>query len=221
MDIYPRYKSELGYELNDDKTDTYGVNHQKFSLKDAMLYEQARLNREDQYKQCFNEMGITKNYPQYGTNFWGTSPQNNYGFGDSKIDEATKMMSCLPIEMQLDEESTQPRSQNDFSNVKRGLMTDVISDGLKGFGMGIEGALLFALNSMTKGWLDEMSNDHFGGIYQKKQQDLDNLIYSSDNPGIKKAYQYSKLLIDKASRNMPITKLLGEANKNLRLKNIK
>ena len=31
-----------------------------------------------------NNQGIT-NYPQYGTNFWGSSSDNNYGFGTSNI----------------------------------------------------------------------------------------------------------------------------------------
>ena len=35
--------------------------------------------------QNYNNQGITENYPQYTTNFWGSSPENNYGFGTSKI----------------------------------------------------------------------------------------------------------------------------------------
>ena len=41
--------------------------------------------KENQLIQNYNNQGITKNYPQQGTNFWGTSPDNNYGFGTSKI----------------------------------------------------------------------------------------------------------------------------------------
>ena len=33
----------------------------------------------------YNNHGITENYPQYGTNFWGTNADNNYGFGTSNI----------------------------------------------------------------------------------------------------------------------------------------
>lgn len=80
MEMYPSYKSALGYKLKDDETDTYGVNHKNFTTRDTLLYEHARLNREDKYKQYFKEMGITEKYPQYGTNFWGTSPENNFGF---------------------------------------------------------------------------------------------------------------------------------------------
>ncbi len=35
----------------------------------------------DEYK----NQGITKDYPQHATNFWGTNADNNYGFGQSNI----------------------------------------------------------------------------------------------------------------------------------------
>lgn len=35
--------------------------------------------------QCYNNQGITSNYPQYTTNFWGNSADNNHGFGISNI----------------------------------------------------------------------------------------------------------------------------------------
>ncbi len=41
--------------------------------------------KENQLIQNYNNQGITKNYPQYGTNFWGGSSKNNYGFGSSNI----------------------------------------------------------------------------------------------------------------------------------------
>ena len=41
--------------------------------------------KENQLIQNYNNQGITKNYPQYGTNFWGGSSNNNYGFGFSNI----------------------------------------------------------------------------------------------------------------------------------------
>ena len=41
--------------------------------------------KENQLIQNYNNQGITKNYPQYGTNFWASSPENNYGFGTSNI----------------------------------------------------------------------------------------------------------------------------------------
>ena len=84
MDMYPQYKSPLGYSTGDNKIDAYGVDHSGFSTRDELEYQFARQNKENQLIQNYNNQGITKNYPQYGTNFWGNS-DNNYGFGSSKI----------------------------------------------------------------------------------------------------------------------------------------
>ena len=85
MDMYPKYKSPLGYSTGDNKIDAYGVDHSGFSTRDELEYQFARQNKENQLIQNYNNQGITKNYPQQGTNFWGSSPDNNYGFGISKI----------------------------------------------------------------------------------------------------------------------------------------
>ena len=87
MDIWPKYKSPLGYLAGDSKIDTYGVDHSKFSLRDEIAYQMARADREEQLIKNFNSQGINKDYPQYGTNFWGGNADNNYGFGSSDISE--------------------------------------------------------------------------------------------------------------------------------------
>lgn len=87
MDIWPKYKSPLGYLAGDSKIDTYGVDHSKFSLRDEIAYQMARSEREGQLIKNLNSQGITKDYPQYGTNFWGGNAANNYGFGSSDISE--------------------------------------------------------------------------------------------------------------------------------------
>ncbi len=87
MDIWPKYKSPLGYLAGDSKIDTYGVDHSKFSLRDEIAYQMARSEREGQLIKNLNSQGITKDYPQYGTNFWGGNADNNYGFGSSDISE--------------------------------------------------------------------------------------------------------------------------------------
>ena len=84
MDMYPKYKSPFGYETGDNGIDSYGVDHSGFTLRDEIEYQTARDNRESQMMQMYNQQGITDNYPQYTTNFWG-SPDNNYGFGSSNI----------------------------------------------------------------------------------------------------------------------------------------
>ena len=85
MDMYPKYKSPLGYSTGDNNIDAYGVDHSGFSNRDEIEYQIAREARENQIIQNYNNQGITENYPQYTTNFWGSSPENNYGFGTSKI----------------------------------------------------------------------------------------------------------------------------------------
>ena len=85
MDMYPKYKSPLGYSTGDNNIDAYGVDHSGFSNRDELEYQIAREARENQIIQNYNNQGITENYPQYTTNFWGSSPENNYGFGTSKI----------------------------------------------------------------------------------------------------------------------------------------
>lgn len=42
--------------------------------------------------QMYNQQGITENYPQYGTNFWGDAG-NNYGFGSSNISQNIQKMT--------------------------------------------------------------------------------------------------------------------------------
>ena len=85
MDLYEKYKSPLGYEIGNDGVDSYGVNHRGFSRRDELEYQMARQQREQQLMQNYNSRGITQNYPQYGTNFWGDNTDNNYGFGSSDI----------------------------------------------------------------------------------------------------------------------------------------
>ena len=95
MSFYKTYKSPFGYETNEDKEneiDTYGVDHSGFSLRDEIEYQMARANREDQFKQSYNNQGITDNYPQFGKSFWGNNSENNYGFGSSNISENIEQM---------------------------------------------------------------------------------------------------------------------------------
>ena len=91
MEMYPRYKSPLGYMSGDNRIDSYGVNHSGFTTRDELEYQVARQKRENQLIQNYNQQGITGNYPQYGTNFWG-NPENNYGFGDSNIQKNIENM---------------------------------------------------------------------------------------------------------------------------------
>ncbi len=84
MDMYPKHISPFGYQTNNGKIDSYGVDHSGFTTRDELEYQFARDKREQDLMKQYNAQGITKNYPQYTTNFWGNSA-NNYGFGMTNI----------------------------------------------------------------------------------------------------------------------------------------
>ena len=98
MDFYSKYKSPLGYQTGENQIDSYGVDHSGFTLRDEIAYQMARQQRENQIIKNYNNQGITQDYPQYGTNFWGSSPENNYGFGTSKIHDNIENMNNNPFE---------------------------------------------------------------------------------------------------------------------------
>ena len=94
MDIYPKYTSPFGYQTGTGGIDTYGVDHSGFTTRDELQYQTARINRENDLMTQMNNQGIT-NYPQYGTNFWGSSADNNYGFGTSNIGNNIENMQAI------------------------------------------------------------------------------------------------------------------------------
>ena len=79
MEMFNKYKSPLGYQTGENHIDSYGVDHSKQMINN------------------FNQQGITKGYPQYGTNFWGSSPDNNFGFGTSQISSNIENMQNTPV----------------------------------------------------------------------------------------------------------------------------
>ena len=94
------YKSPLGYVADGKKIDTYGVDHSGFTTKDEIEYQMARQKRENSLIEGYNNQGITKDYPQYGTNFWGKA-DNNYGFGSSNIADNIKNKQTQDISSAL------------------------------------------------------------------------------------------------------------------------
>ena len=94
MKMFNKFQSPLGYQVTDDLIDTYGVDHSNFSARE---YQFARQNKENQLIQNYNNQGISDNYPQYGTNFWG-NPDNNYGFGSSNIHDNIENRNNNPFE---------------------------------------------------------------------------------------------------------------------------
>ena len=109
--MYPKYKSPLGYTLGSNNVDSYGVNHSGFSTRDEVAYQTARQQRENQIMQNYHNQGINKDYPQYGTDFWGHSSENNYGFGASNITPNVENMQNTPVP-----DSLATNSQNNIMN---------------------------------------------------------------------------------------------------------
>ena len=88
MPLYRKMKSPLGYQnLTNSSLDSYGVDHSAFTTRDELEYQFARQERENLLMDQEQQNGVTDNFTQYGTNFWGTPQENNYGFGSSNISE--------------------------------------------------------------------------------------------------------------------------------------
>lgn len=64
MDMYQKYTSPFGYQTGAGGIDTYGVNHNGFSLRDEIEYQFARQKRENELQAQYNAQGITENYPK-------------------------------------------------------------------------------------------------------------------------------------------------------------
>ena len=85
MDMYSKYKSKFGYQIGNNQIDNYGVDHSGFSLQDELAYQFAREEKENKLLEQLKSRGITENYPQYTSDFWGNNANNNYGFGTTDI----------------------------------------------------------------------------------------------------------------------------------------
>ena len=123
MDIFGQYKSPLGYQVGENQIDTYGVDHSGFITRDEVAYQTARQQRENRIMQNYHHQGINKDYPQYGTDFWGSSPENNYGFGVSNITPNVENMQNTPVP------NVQNQAQTKANNIPR--YWDTAADGEK------------------------------------------------------------------------------------------
>ena len=121
MDFYSKYKSPLGYQTGENQIDSYGVDHSGFTTRDEIEYQMARQQRENQIIKNYNNHGITQDYPQSGNNFWGNSPDNNFGFGSSQISSNIEnMQNTFNSNFQNQAYGTsamaKPSSSSSFSN---------------------------------------------------------------------------------------------------------
>lgn len=156
MSFYKQYTSPLGYVSNGNPIDTYGVDHSGFTTRDELQYQTARINRENDLMTQMNNQGMTT-YPQYGTNFWGSSSDNNYGFGTSNIsNNIENMQTMTPIpRMETQPITPQVQQQPDVwaDQNKRNAENSLLMSGLDT----LYGANR-AINGATFGGLDWLGN---------------------------------------------------------------
>ena len=156
MSFWKQYISPLGYVSNGNTIDTYGVDHSGFTTRDELQYQTARINRENDLMTQMNNQGIT-NYPQYGTNFWGSSADNNYGFGTSNIGNNIENMqqTMTPVPQQPQPAQPQVSQQPDVwaDQAQRRAENSLLMDGMD---------MLYganrAVNGATFGGLDWLGN---------------------------------------------------------------
>ena len=195
MNFYGNYKSPLGYQTGENQVDTYGVDHSGFSTRDELEYQFARQNKENQLIQNYNNQGITKNYPQQGTNFWGLSPENNYGFGTSKIHDNIENRNNNPFENTVNtfgqsqteqsyglgsENQAQVKPVYETPNPRRYSTEEILWDGVKGFGQGFVSGLETLANGATLGGYNLLeinaSNENQSYLPQKNNFNKDNPV---------------------------------------------
>ena len=119
-----------------NNVDAYGVDHSGFIARDEVAYQTARQQRENRIMQNYNGQGISKDYPQYGTDFWGNSPENNYGFGASNITPNVENMQNTPVP----NIGPKPLSQEQMYTPPSHA-AEVLAAGIKGFGQGVLGGI--------------------------------------------------------------------------------
>ena len=150
--------------------------------------------KENQLIQNYNNQGITKNYPQQGTNFWGNS-DNNYGFGSSNIHDNIENKNNNPFEntgntfgQSQTEQSYGLGSENqaqvkpvyETPNPRRYSTEEILWDGVKGFGQGFVSGLETLANGATLGGYNLLeinaSNENQSYLPQKNNFNKDNPV---------------------------------------------
>ena len=194
MDMYPRYQSRSGYFNQDDQTDGYGVDHSGFSLRDELLYQTARKEREQELFENFNRQGVDENYPRLGTSFWGNSA-DNYGFGRSNIENNIKKRQFTPVPDNYAYKVSPKIQKRVYADPtpQKPTAGDIVIEGLKGFGEGIENGSLAFFNALTGGAYDVFSYSYMNNDYAKRQEKMQKLAESAN---LGREYKLANYAID-------------------------
>ncbi len=170
----------------------------------------------------YNQQGITNNYPQYTTNFWGDAG-NNYGFGSSNISSAISThpaMNTTPTPLQT-VQSNQALAKSTFADTFGGYAAPdgsisgyqttpkqntvntipaprtsaggILLEGVKGFGKGVFGGLERFTNSLTGGVYGNIVDGDINNAYTNRQNYLQNL---ANQAGLGKLYERDKNFLD-------------------------
>ena len=198
MEMFNKYKSPLGYQVGENQIDSYGVDHSGFSVRDELAYQRARQQRENQIIQNYNNQGINQDYPQAGTNFWGNSPDDNFGFGNSQISSNIENVQNTPVP----NIGPKPLSKEQMYTPPS-HMAEILDAGIQGFGQGALGSIEHGINTATLGLYDGINDIFLGGGYEKRQQDLEKL---AQDVNLEKPYKYANYVIDAAVGALPLSK---------------
>ena len=188
MEMFNKYKSPLGYQTGANQIDSYGVDHSGFTIRDELAYQMARQQRENQIIKNFHNQGITQDYPQQGTDFWGSSPDNNFGFGTSQISSNIENVQSTPVP----NIGPKPLSQEQMYTPPSHA-AEVLAAGIKGFGQGTLGSIEHGINTATSGAYDGFNDIFLGGGYEKRQQELEKL---AQDVNLEKPYKYANYATD-------------------------
>lgn len=154
MDMYQKYTSPFGYQTGTGGIDTYGVNHNGFSLRDEIEYQFARQKRENELQAQYNAQGVTENYPQYTTNFWGNS-DNNYGFGMTNITDNIANMKNTTTPIPVATAVSQRPVQNNVQPQPNTSAWDRVKNAANNFAGGTEAFSVGYATGATLGNFDE------------------------------------------------------------------
>ena len=154
MDMYQKYTSPFGYQTGTGGIDTYGVNHNKFSLRDEIDYQFARQKRENELQAQYNAQGITENYPQYTNNFWGNAA-NNYGFGMTNISANIENMKNTTTPIPVATAVSQQPVQNSVQSQPNTSAWDRVKNAANNFAGGTEAFSVGYATGATLGNFDE------------------------------------------------------------------
>ena len=172
-----------GHTLGGNNVDSYGVDHSGFTTRDEVAYQTARQQRENRIMQNYHNQGITQDYPQYGTDFWGSLPENNYGFGASNITPNVENMQNTPVLENVINYLKQYKIITDkkLSDVNKHQYMSCLA-GKDGIALGLTGLALGVgkeVTDLTRKYFNEEQKKAYGGwsgIWSDSLKDMNNNI---------------------------------------------